>query len=376
MPNMNLTSLLITIQMLVDSTGTFRVETPYHTWRLLMWGGSLALVDEEAELATTVVRKLRTHKLQISQANLLTDNLRGVELYEAINEIYLSYEEQVRPLLKEILFENLLAIYLETNFTATWYPLSVAPNLKLPVWKFPILDDVAKRAVQQWKLLQHIRHPNQTVQLLDQTSSIAHLPLFAKVTNGKFRICEIADEFKQHISRTAQKLDKLAESRTVAILPLVARQAQTQDQETAPDDLETRHIPQILVVDDSPLQLKQFGELLKSWGYRTHLISDPHTVRQVMLEQKPNLVFMDINMPGISGFELIKEIRREAQLKDTPLVLITSADNMANKFRANWAHCKFLPKAKSSNDLHLQEFRDQLRTILREVVPLATDVLV
>ncbi len=376
MPNMNLKSLLTTVQMLVDSTGVLRVETPYHSWRLLMWGGSLALVDEEAELATTIVRKLRTHKLQVPQANLLTDNLRGIQLYEAINEIYLSQEEQVRPLLKEILFESLLAIYLETNFTATWHPLSHVPELKLPIWKFAVLDDVAKRAVQQWKLLQHIRHPYQTVQLLDQASSIANLPLFAKVTNGKFRISEIADEFKQHISRTAQKLDKLAESRTVAILPLVFRQARTQDQETAPDDLEAKNIPQILVVDDSPIQLKQFGELLQSWGYRTHLISDPYTVRQVMLERKPSLVFMDINMPGISGFELIKEIRREASLKDTPLVLITSADNMANKFRANWAHCKFLPKAKSNDDLHVQEFRNQLREILRETAPLPTDALV
>jgi len=374
MSNMNLTSLLTTVQMLLKSTGVLRVETLYHSWKLLIWGGSIALIDEEAELVPTLQRKLRIHKLRLPSVEALADNPRGVQLYEAINQIYLSQEEQVRPILKEILFENLLAIYLETSFTATWYPMSQLPELRLPIWKFPVLDDVAKRAVEQWKLLQHIRHPYQTVQLLDQNSSIANLPLFAKVTNGKFRISEIADEFKQPISRTAQKLDKLAEARTVAILPLIQRQARShQDQDTDPDTL--ADVPQILVVDDSPVQLKQFGDLLKSWGYRIHLVSDPHTVRQTMLECKPDLVFMDINMP-ISGFELIKEIRREAQLKDTPLVLVTSADNMANKFRANWAHCKFLPKPKSSDSHHVQEFRDQLRRILREVAPLPTDALV
>ena len=374
MSNMNLTSLLTTVQMLLRSTGVLRVETLYHSWKLLIWGGSIALIDEEAELVPTLQRKLRIHKLRLPSVEALADNPRGVQLYEAINQIYLSQEEQVRPILKEILFENLLAIYLETSFTATWYPMSQLPELRLPIWKFPVLDDVAKRAVEQWKLLQHIRHPYQTVQLLDQNSSIANLPLFAKVTNGKFRISEIADEFKQPISRTAQKLDKLAEARTVAILPLIQRQARSQqDQDTDPDTL--ADVPQILVVDDSPVQLKQFGDLLKSWGYRIHLVSDPHTVRQTMLECKPDLVFIDINMP-ISGFELIKEIRREAQLKDTPLVLVTSADNMANKFRANWAHCKFLPKPKSSDSHHVQEFRDQLRRILREVAPLPTDALV
>ncbi len=376
MPNMNLASLLTTVQMLLDSTGVLRVETPYHIWRLLIWGGSIALIDEEGQLATTIQRKLRTHKLRLPSAEAITDSLRGLELYSAIDQLYLSEEEQMRPILKEILFENLLAIYLETDFTAIWQPLSCSLELKLPIWKFPVLDDVARRAVEQWKLLHHIRHPYQTVQLLDQNSSIANLPLFAKVTNGKFRICEIADEFKQHISRTAQKLDKLAEARTVAILPLMSRQARAQAQEAAVAESELGDIPKILVVDDSPIQLKQFGELLRSWGYRVHLVSDPRTVCQSMLECKPKLVFMDINMPEISGFELIKEIRREPQLKDTPLVLVTSHDNMANKFRASWAHCQFLPKPNSNDSQHLQEFRNQLRGILREFAPLPTDCLV
>lgn len=375
MPNMSLESLLTTIKLLLDTVGVLRVENRYHSWRVLLWGGTIALIEEEADLAKTLLRKLRGQKLQLPD-NTLPEDTTGVHLYEMVNAIYNQNEEAIRPILKEILFENLLSIYLENNFTCVWHPLPNPPKYNLPTWKFSILDEVARRAVEQWKQLQHIRHPSQTVQLLDKDSSIANLPLFAKVTNGKFRITEIADEFKQHISRTAQKLDKLAETRTVAIMPLRPRSSRNTDQPTTPDDLNVSAIPQVMVVDDSPVQLKQLGELLKTWGYRTQLIGDPRTVTQIMLEQKPSIAFMDINMPGITGFELIKEIRKETSLKDIELVLITSADNVTNKFRASWAKCRFLAKPKSSDEEHIQEFRHQLRQILREIVPLSSDVLV
>jgi CheY-like chemotaxis protein len=375
MPNLNLNSLLATIRLLLDSAGILRVENAYHSWRLLIWGGSVALIEEENELAPTLLRKIRSQKLQLNDPDQLHENMTGMVLYETINAMYQEQEEALRPILKEILFENLLAIYLDSNFNCVWHPLTTLPQLQLPIWKFPVLDEVARRTVQQWSELKHIRHPYQTVQLLDKQSSIAFLPLFAKVTNGKFRISEIADEFKQHISRTAQKLDKLAENGTVSILRLPPRINKAQDLETAPDDITTSEIPQVMIVDDSPIQLKQMGELLKSWGYRTQLISDPRTVTQVMHDRKPCMAFMDINMPGLSGFELIKEIRKDNDLKDIELVLITSADNMANKFRANWAKCRFLPKPRSNEDNHIQEFRQQLRQILREVAPLPTDIL-
>jgi CheY-like chemotaxis protein len=162
----------------------------------------------------------------------------------------------------------------------------------------------------------------------------------------------------------------------VAILPLRPRSNRQTEQPTAPDDLNVSAIPQVMVVDDSPVQLKQMGDLLKTLGYRTQLVGDPRTVTQLMLEQKPSIALMDINMPGLSGFELIKEIRKESSLKDIELVLITSADNVTNKFRASWAKCRFLAKPKSSDEEHIQEFRQHLRQILREIVPLPSDVLV
>jgi DNA-binding response OmpR family regulator len=79
-------------------------------------------------------------------------------------------------------------------------------------------------------------------------------------------------------------------------------------------------------------------------------------------------------MPGLNGFDLIKQIRRQRELSTLSLVLVTAENSMTNSFRARWANCRFLAKPQSTSDT--AKFRDELRNLLREVAPLSTDTLV
>ena len=129
---------------------------------------------------------------------------------------------------------------------------------------------------------------------------------------------------------------------------------------------ETRSQLKVMIVDDSPLLLKQFGNLITSWGYQLSLVNDSVNATRQMLSEKPDIVFMDINMPNLNGFDLIKQIRRQPSLAIIPLVLVTSENTITNNFRAKWANCRFLSKPLKSDDI--QEFRDQVRTILQDFV--------
>jgi CheY-like chemotaxis protein len=112
--------------------------------------------------------------------------------------------------------------------------------------------------------------------------------------------------------------------------------------------------------------LKQFGNLLTNWGYQLSLVSDSANATKQILSEKPNIIFMDINMPKLNGFELIKQIRRHPSLASIPLVLITSENTITNNFRAKWANCRFLSKPRTTNDI--QEFREQVRTVLQDLI--------
>ncbi|OYQ62183.1 hypothetical protein B9G53_23390 [Pseudanabaena sp. SR411] len=362
--NLTYDSLMGMLRLLKTHTGIANVQTPHLSWKIFIHSGSIAFIEDKNDFLPTLIRKLKIQKIQIPQEILLSKPINSLETCRLLGKIYAQDRENCLLIFKEILLENLLAISLEKKFSLLWKHLPLDPQVVLPIWQLPDLEKAIAKATDQWRTFTYVRHPYQTVQLLDLECSIAQVPLFTQVTNGKCRISEIADRFQQHITRTALKLDKLAENRTVAILPLPLSTSDMHEGLTLDEAVETR--PKVMIVDDSPVLLKQFGNLLTSWGYQLSLVSDSANATKQILSEKPNIVFMDINMPNLNGFELIKQIRRQPSLASIPLVLVTSENTITNNFRAKWANCRFLSKPRTSNDI--QEFREQVRAILQDLI--------
>lgn len=134
--------------------------------------------------------------------------------------------------------------------------------------------------------------------------------------------------------------------------------------ETAKTNLQ----PEIFLVDDSPILVEQFRHLVTNWGYQVNYSNNALTAVQTMLASKPAAIFLDINMPGASGFDLIKQIRRQPQLSSLPLVLLTAEKTVSNQWRAQWANCKFLAKPRTSAEVPV--FRTELRQMLEEMAPI------
>lgn len=90
-------------------------------------------------------------------------------------------------------------------------------------------------------------------------------------------------------------------------------------------------VPLILVVDDSITVRRVTQRLLKREGYRVALASDGLDALEKLQEEKPTVVLSDIEMPRMDGFDLARNIRADAQLRDLPIIMITS--RIAGKHR-------------------------------------------
>jgi chemosensory pili system protein ChpA (sensor histidine kinase/response regulator) len=90
-------------------------------------------------------------------------------------------------------------------------------------------------------------------------------------------------------------------------------------------------IPLILVVDDSITVRRVTQRLLKREGYRVTLASDGLDALEKLQEEKPTVVLSDIEMPRMDGFDLARNIRADEQLRDLPIIMITS--RIAGKHR-------------------------------------------
>ncbi len=108
--------------------------------------------------------------------------------------------------------------------------------------------------------------------------------------------------------------------------------------------------PSVLVVDDSPLFLKQFNHWINNIGYSFLPCSDAEKAINTITQAKPSIVFLDVNMPVISGFELMEKIRANSEWANLPVVILTGDSKLSNKWRAQWGGCEFLSKPASTSE--------------------------
>jgi chemosensory pili system protein ChpA (sensor histidine kinase/response regulator) len=89
--------------------------------------------------------------------------------------------------------------------------------------------------------------------------------------------------------------------------------------------------PLVLVVDDSITVRRVTQRLLKREGFRVALANDGLHALEVLAQEKPDVVLSDIEMPRMDGFDLVRNIRNDANLRDLPVIMITS--RIAEKHR-------------------------------------------
>jgi len=95
--------------------------------------------------------------------------------------------------------------------------------------------------------------------------------------------------------------------------------------------------PLIACVDDSRLEQQIMERILTKFGYRFLGIEDSVQALPILLQHKPDLIFLDLVMPVANGYEICGQIRRISQFKNTPVVILTGNDGIVDRVRAKVA---------------------------------------
>lgn len=81
--------------------------------------------------------------------------------------------------------------------------------------------------------------------------------------------------------------------------------------------------PRILIVDDTPDMLAIVGRMLGS-QYRTLTADNGRAALEIATTERPDLILLDVMMPGMTGFEVCRELRARAETKDIPVIFLTA----------------------------------------------------
>ena len=112
----------------------------------------------------------------------------------------------------------------------------------------------------------------------------------------------------------------------------------------------------IMMVDDEPINMRVLQLHLNAEGYERFVtVSDSRTAISVLREELPSVLLLDLNMPEVSGLDILKTIRSNDELKQLPVIVLTSSNNTDTKFKAlELGATDFLQKPVHASELALR----------------------
>jgi CheY-like chemotaxis protein len=97
--------------------------------------------------------------------------------------------------------------------------------------------------------------------------------------------------------------------------------------------------PLVLIVDDHPINLKLASEVLLASDYEVVVAADAEQAQQLLTTLVPDLILMDIALPGMDGLALTKIIKADPRLRRVPVVALTAYAMRGDELKASDAGC-------------------------------------
>ena len=94
------------------------------------------------------------------------------------------------------------------------------------------------------------------------------------------------------------------------------------------------NISNILIVDDVPANLKVLGDILKREGHKVRPVPNGLLALQVCEKEKPDLILLDIMMPGLNGYEVCEKLKEDPNLCDIPIIFISALNDTKDIVKA------------------------------------------
>ncbi|MEH2111958.1 response regulator [Nostoc sp.] len=309
-------------------------------------------------------------KLQLRVQDLSIDywDYKLIEVFYKKQKIQ---REQIQSIAENTIAELLFDLALQGNFASISCNRSQEVILETPM-SFTSAEMSVKHMQDSWKIWSEaglanfspdlapiLRRPEQ----LQQMVSPSVYKNFVNLINGKFTLRDLAMKMKQSVLPLTRSLlpyilKGIIELVEVPDLPLGVTEVNNNSTST---QAKKRTVPLVACVDDSPQVCKMLEDIITSNGLRFVKIQDAVQALPTLIQDKPDLIFLDLIMPVASGYEICTQLRRISTFSNTPIIILTGSDGLLDRVRA---------KVVGSTDfLTKPVVADKVMSIVRKYLP-------
>ncbi|WYL98520.1 MAG: response regulator [Gloeotrichia echinulata DVL01] len=171
---------------------------------------------------------------------------------------------------------------------------------------------------------------------LQQIVSLSAYKNFVKFMNGKYTLRDLAVKMKQNLLSVTRSLQPyiskgIIELVEVPDLPLAVTKVKTNLTTTRSNH---PHPPLVACVDDSLQMCEILGRIMVGNGLRFIKVQDSVQALPTLIQNQPDLIFLDLIMPVTNGYEICGQLRRISAFTETPVIILTGSDGMFDRVRS------------------------------------------
>jgi chemotaxis family two-component system response regulator PixG len=256
----------------------------------------------------------------------------------------------MREFLAEMVFDSLQQEQSQTLTTVNDHQEPV--NASLGLCKTSQILETAQQRWQAWSnagLMAFSPNLAPVIRQPELLQSSVPAPVYATLTqviDGDKTLREIATLIQKNPVILTQSLIPYIRKGWMELVTIADRPAAAIAQVPQPEPIPTinnaspptsslpKLSPLVACVEDGAVSRLLVEDIVKSQGYRFVGIEDSMRAVPTLLRHKPDLIFLDLMMPGINGYEVCSQIRKISALKDTPVVILTGNDGVVDQVRA------------------------------------------
>ena len=329
-----------------------------HPWDIYFYLGRLVHATGGNHCIRRLARAIRKHAPNVNAQELLEYANPNAEAWElkiiehSIHENLLT-TEQARAIIQSSIHEVLYSLSEQKNPKLSWEPsdsLAFKPIVALPglqtldnivssqlSWQQAGLSHV-QNMIQRFSfdLAPYINNPDQLKIMLDADaiSSKAYNSL-NKIVNGKNTLWDLSIIMNSSMIGVMRSLLPLVVDGIVAFREIPDLGSPDWKKPSKPPEVVKRVL--IACIDDSPQIGVEMQNILEPLGFEVLIINDPLQSVSILLQRKPDLIFLDLIMPNTNGYELCTFLRKTTTFQEIPIVILTGLDGVIDRVRAKMA---------------------------------------